>query len=203
VHQPREIAFSIRRAILQDRAEQRLLPAVGLHLGYPDQAQQTRGSRGDSGLRIFRRLVTCLRDLAEDGQRFASLASRCVDADFSGLAETRDLPNASTFCGRCEAVCPMQIPLPKLMRHWREKEFERALAPATQRYGLRLYAFLARRPRLYRLATRIASSSLGAMSGRRGRLATLPLAGGWTKHRDFPTPQGKTFHDQWKARGKA
>jgi L-lactate dehydrogenase complex protein LldF len=87
----------------------------------------------------------------------------------------------------------MQIPLPKLMRHWREKEFERALAPATQRYGLRLYAFLARRPSLYRLATRIAAASLAAMSGRRGRLATLPLAGGWTKHRDMPAPEGGTF----------
>jgi L-lactate dehydrogenase complex protein LldF len=34
----------------------------------------------------------------------------------------------------------------------------------------------------------------------RGSLTTVPLAGGWTKHRDFPVPQGKTFHDQWKAR---
>src|SRR5207244_2038152 len=28
-----------------------------------------------------------------------------------GLNKTHHLPNASTFCGRCEAVCPMQIPL--------------------------------------------------------------------------------------------
>jgi L-lactate dehydrogenase complex protein LldF len=116
-----------------------------------------------------------------------------LDPAIFGLAETRHLPNASTFCGRCEAVCPMQIPLPKLMRHWREKEFERALAPATQRYGLRLYAFLARRPRLYRLATRIAAGVLAAMGGRNGRLAALPLAGGWTKHRDMPAPEGGTF----------
>ncbi len=43
-----------------------------------------------------------------------------------GVAEGGQLPNASTFCGRCEAVCPMRIPLPKLMRTWREREFERA-----------------------------------------------------------------------------
>jgi L-lactate dehydrogenase complex protein LldF len=121
-----------------------------------------------------------------------------LDPAIFGLAETRHLPNASTFCGRCEAVCPMQIPLPKLMRHWREKEFERALAPATQRYGLRLYAFLARRPRLYRMATRIAAASLAAMGGRRGRLARLPLAGGWTRHRDMPAPAGRTFMDSYR-----
>ena len=40
-----------------------------------------------------------------------------------GVETGGQLPNASTFCGRCEAVCPMRIPLPKMMRHWREREF--------------------------------------------------------------------------------
>ena len=53
-----------------------------------------------------------------------------------GVDEGGQLPNASTFCGRCEAVCPMRIPLPKMMRHWREREFERHLTPAAVRYGL-------------------------------------------------------------------
>ncbi len=47
-----------------------------------------------------------------------------------GVEEAGNLPNASTFCGRCESVCPMKIPLPKMMRHWREREFERKLSPA-------------------------------------------------------------------------
>jgi L-lactate dehydrogenase complex protein LldF len=34
----------------------------------------------------------------------------------------------------------------------------------------------------------------------RGRFSRLPLAGGWTKYRDFPAPQGATFQSQWKAR---
>ena len=29
-----------------------------------------------------------------------------------GIERARDLPNASSFCGRCEEVCPMGIPLP-------------------------------------------------------------------------------------------
>ena len=44
-----------------------------------------------------------------------------------GVEEAGNLPNASTFCGRCESVCPVRIPLPSLMRHWREREFERHL----------------------------------------------------------------------------
>ncbi len=121
-----------------------------------------------------------------------------------GVDEAGDLPNASTFCGRCESVCPVRIPLPGLMRHWREREFERHLTPAAVRQGLALWAFLARRPRLYRLVTGIANRVLALLGRAEGRYAWLPLAGGWTKHRDFPAPQrGGTFHAQWKARGGA
>jgi L-lactate dehydrogenase complex protein LldF len=119
-----------------------------------------------------------------------------------GVDKAGHLPNASTFCGRCESVCPVRIPLPKLMRHWREREFERHLSPATIRSGLKLWAFFAARPRLYRAATGLAMRTLALLGRKRGRFKSLPMAGGWTRHRDFPTPQGRTFQDRWKA-GKA
>ncbi len=71
-----------------------------------------------------------------------------------GVDQAALLPNASTFCGKCESVCPVKIPLPGLMRHWREREFERHLTPATQRRNLALWAWAARRPALYRSITR-------------------------------------------------
>jgi L-lactate dehydrogenase complex protein LldF len=118
-----------------------------------------------------------------------------------GIEEAGALPNASTFCGRCEAVCPMRIPLPRMMRHWREREFERHLTPPVQRIGLRLWAFLARRPALYRFATGTALRLLAALGRRRGRFASLPLAGGWTAHRDLAAPQGRSFQQLWAGRG--
>jgi L-lactate dehydrogenase complex protein LldF len=117
-----------------------------------------------------------------------------------GVEEGGQLPNASTFCGRCEEVCPMRIPLPKMMRHWREREFEKHLSPRAARWGLGLWAFFATRPGLYRMATRAAVWGMGLLGRRRGRFAALPLAGGWTAHRDFPAPQGATFMQQWAAR---
>jgi L-lactate dehydrogenase complex protein LldF len=114
-----------------------------------------------------------------------------------GVEQGGQLPNASTFCGRCEAVCPMRIPLPKMMRHWREREFEKHLTPAAMRRGLGLWAWAARRPALYRLGARAASRALRLIAGRRGRIRALPFAGGWTDQRDFPAPQGPTFMDQW------
>ena len=120
-----------------------------------------------------------------------------------GVDEAGHLPNASTFCGRCEEVCPMRIPLPKMMRHWREREFERHLSPPTQRWGIRAWAYLAQRPRLYRWVMRLPIALLGKLGRRKGRFASLPLAGGWTKHRDLPAPQGKTFQQLWREKQKA
>jgi L-lactate dehydrogenase complex protein LldF len=114
-----------------------------------------------------------------------------------GLDKASNLPNASTFCGRCESVCPVRIPLPKLMRHWREREFERHLTPATVRSGLALWAFFARRPRLYRFATGAAMRTLALFGRDRGRFRSLPFAGGWTKDRDFPVPEGETFQSRY------
>jgi L-lactate dehydrogenase complex protein LldF len=117
-----------------------------------------------------------------------------------GIENARHLPNASTFCGRCEEVCPMRIPIPKMLRHWREKEFERHLQPTSQRWGLGLWAWVAKRPKLYRRATALAARVLANQAHGKGRLKKVPLAAGWTEFRDFPAPQGKTFHQLWKER---
>jgi L-lactate dehydrogenase complex protein LldF len=115
-----------------------------------------------------------------------------------GVETGGQLPNASTFCGRCEAVCPMRIPLPKMMRHWREREFEKKLTPGTVRAGLGLWAWFAQRPTLYRLAARLGNGVLRGAGRGRGRIAALPFASGWTGQRDLPAPAGQTFMDQWK-----
>jgi L-lactate dehydrogenase complex protein LldF len=120
-----------------------------------------------------------------------------------GVAEGGQLPNASTFCGRCEQVCPMRIPLPNMMRHWREREFERHLSPAAVRYGLGFWAFFAVRPTLYRLATELAMRALSLAGRSKGRFSWLPFAGGWTKYRDLTAPQGATFQAQWRAKSGA
>jgi L-lactate dehydrogenase complex protein LldF len=86
------------------------------------------------------------------------------------------------------------------MRHWREREFERHLSPATVRGGLKVWAMFATRPWAYKLATSLAMRALSLFGRKNGRFSWLPLAGGWTGHRDFPSPQGATFQAQWKAR---
>ncbi len=140
------------------------------------------------------------------GQSYGSVYSGPMGAVWTpalaSVSSAAKLPNASSFCGKCEEVCPVRIPLPSMMRHWREKEFEAHLTPSGQRWGLGVWAWLGRHPSLYRAATSIAGMGLRLIAkGRRGRrfVTALPFIGrGWTQSRDLAAPAEPTFLSQYK-----
>ncbi len=134
------------------------------------------------------------------GHAYGSVYSGPVGAALTpalvGIENTVDLPNASSFCGACESVCPVRIPLPKLLRHWRERA--RRIAPARQRFALAVWGFFAKRPAIYRLASRAAVWALARVGREAGHLRALPFAINWTASRDFPVPRSTTFQAQFK-----
>jgi len=117
----------------------------------------------------------------------------------TSLEETSALPNACTTCGRCAEVCPANIPLPDLLRDLRHEENKAGLSASRWRRGIRLYSWLSRHPRLYQALTGLVMGLLGRFGRRKGAFTRLPFAGGWTSERDFPSPQGKTFMQQYRA----
>jgi len=119
---------------------------------------------------------------------------------FTGLENARELPQATTACGQCAAVCPVGIPLPELMHKLRQETFRRGLRPWSERLGFRLWGALARAPRLYRLITRVASRYLRWLADDSGRIRVLGMAPGWTVGRDLAPPAATTFHQQYAAR---
>ena len=125
---------------------------------------------------------------------------------FTGIENALDLPHAATLCNQCGVVCPVRIPLPELLRRLREKQVERGLRPIGERLALRTWAALARRPRLYHLMTRLVVRYLNWLSDGEDRIRVMGVAPGWTANRDFPAPQGRTFHElyaQRQQRGKS
>ena len=78
----------------------------------------------------------------------------------SGNPDMRHLPEASSFCGACEAVCPVRIPLPDLMRRWRERNYADAPSAKPMKLALLVWGFFVRRPALYRIAIAIAARAL-------------------------------------------
>jgi L-lactate dehydrogenase complex protein LldF len=120
---------------------------------------------------------------------------------YVGLDKAIDLPQAATMCGECNRVCPASIPLSDLLRKLREKQMERGLRPWQERFALRAWGYVAKRPELYAVAARIGAWLLGRMGGSNRLIASLPMAGkGWTETRDMPAPSGRTFRELYKER---
>ncbi|MDI9350086.1 MAG: LutB/LldF family L-lactate oxidation iron-sulfur protein [Candidatus Symbiobacter sp.] len=120
---------------------------------------------------------------------------------FIGIEEAGALPNASSFCGRCEEVCPMKIPLPKLMRFWRDRQFVRGVGSAWGRWGVAISAWVMISPLRWGLVKGLARFGLGWMARLRGgKISHLPLAGGWFTQRDLVVSTKPSF---WRQRAAA
>jgi L-lactate dehydrogenase complex protein LldF len=108
----------------------------------------------------------------------------------------KDLPFASSFCGRCNEVCPMQIPLTKLMRKLREKPLtKRTLFAKTSMF---VWSQLAKRPRLYNLTMKAVLPCLSIAAKQNWLMNKVTGVKAWQKHRTLPTIAKTSFQDTWK-----
>jgi L-lactate dehydrogenase complex protein LldF len=120
---------------------------------------------------------------------------------YLGLEKALDLPHAATLCGACSVACPVKIPLPDLLRRLREKQVDLGLRPGKERRGIRAWSWVARRPRLYALATAIGAVFLRVLGGGDGLIGRLPFGSEWTRQRFFPAPRSwRTFRALYAAR---
>ncbi len=118
---------------------------------------------------------------------------------YVGIENAGDLPNAATFCGECQVVCPVKIPLPDLMRKLREQQFDRKLRPWSERWALKAWSFAVMRPGLYAMLATLGARIASWLGGRDKLIHRLPGIDGWTDGRDMPAPQGKTFRALYAA----
>lgn len=105
--------------------------------------------------------------------------------------------HACTLNGRCEEVCPVKIPLPKLIRSLRARSWKKGYEPLTNRFFVTAFAQLAKRPWLFQLSC---SSGVIFMKlfNRNGWIRSMPMASGWTRNRDLVAPDSQTFMRQYK-----
>ncbi|WP_353571013.1 LutB/LldF family L-lactate oxidation iron-sulfur protein [Candidatus Albibeggiatoa sp. nov. BB20] len=118
------------------------------------------------------------------------------------IEEASSLPNASTLCGRCEEVCPMKIPLPKLLREHRFNEFDKKLQPKMQSWALKLWGYMATHPSMYRFMVNKKIRILKLLS-RNGWLKRAPMSKAWTQSRDILAPEGQSFISQYQKRNSS
>jgi L-lactate dehydrogenase complex protein LldF len=93
-----------------------------------------------------------------------------------GLHRGHPLLDATTLCGACADVCPVKVPLPKLLHRLRELRVEQGYTPRSEHAGMAGFAFAARHPMFFHMGQRVSSAvwPIARWIGRKGPLARVP-----------------------------
>ena len=105
-----------------------------------------------------------------------------------GFKDFSHLSFASTLCGKCAEVCPVQIPLPELLLANRRKSVEQNLRPVAEKWMMKGFE-------------KISSKRIGYdfMPGKLKNIGTFALRfWGWGPKRSTPTFADKSFSQQYK-----
>lgn len=112
----------------------------------------------------------------------------------SGIERYAELPRASSLCGACQDVCPVEIDLPRLLVELRDAT--RARQPLAKRLGMGLWKWLMHSPVLFGWSQRVLRRVLrGGADGWISR--GFGPAGDWTKVRDLPPLPRSSFRERW------
>jgi L-lactate dehydrogenase complex protein LldF len=117
------------------------------------------------------------------------------------------LAQASSLCGACKDICPVDIDLPKMLTRVRagkidEKEGKRKEGAGLSSIAtllLRIYSRVARSPKLFTASQKFAALGSFLLAPISGWLH-LPAVTGWGYSKDFPRFAGKTFRERYSRR---
>lgn len=148
-------------------------------------------------------LNTCPVYRTTGGHAYGSVYSGPIGAVvtplLAGLENASPLPFASSLCGKCKDVCPVDIDLPHMLLDLRHDAVQAGYSPILWGVGMRGWALASRFPRLFDLGERLVRWGIRLLPRR------LPLPGplgGWTRYRDLPPAGPKSFRQMWHERQK-
>jgi L-lactate dehydrogenase complex protein LldF len=117
-----------------------------------------------------------------------------------GLDTSLETITACTMNGHCQQACPMDIPLPEMIRQHREAVFEQQKSSTLERSGLALWKKLALKPGLYQFVTSLDAWLIKLLGTYPALQRFTPFLGNWNKGRALMRSSGKTFQSQLKTR---
>ncbi len=94
-----------------------------------------------------------------------------------GMDKIHPLIDATTLCGACVEVCPVRVPLVKLLTMLREERVNKGLTPFTERAAMAMYGVVTNKQSVFSVAqrtSRILWPVLSRIAGK-GRLDRLPV----------------------------
>jgi L-lactate dehydrogenase complex protein LldF len=142
------------------------------------------------------------------GYAYGWFISGPIGAIFSpqilGTEAARELPYASSLCGACVDVCPVKIPITRILLHLRRRVAEGdetvpATAPRTTRLAARVGRWTLGTGWLYRLGLRVMALVERPLVRDGWAKALPPPLDRWTKVRPMPAFRGG-FRSWWRRR---
>jgi L-lactate dehydrogenase complex protein LldF len=130
---------------------------------------------------------------------------KMISPHMLGLEATTNLPTASTLCGACGEVCPVKIPIPKILLRLREESVkpksEQPQVMKGQGSGRNSVEALIWKAwaQVHKSPTMYAISMWGLT---RFRFLMPKKLGGWTSVRTAPKPAATTLHQRINAKQK-
>ncbi len=116
----------------------------------------------------------------------------------TGLENASPLPHASTLCGMCKQVCPVDIDIPRMLLDLRHELVQQGMGDTVWNVGMKAWAFGNRSPGRFVFGGKAAARATNLLKPK-----SLPgPLGGWTRHRTTPKFAPKSFHQLWQEQEK-
>ena len=131
------------------------------------------------------------------GAVYAGPIGAVITPLLNGLGNASPLPNASSLCGACKQVCPVDIDLPRMLLDLRHDLVEEGIGTFGWHQGLQAWAIGNSNATLFEMGGKVAKVGQRITGNR------LPgVLGNWQKYRDFPDFAEKPFRQLWRERKK-
>jgi L-lactate dehydrogenase complex protein LldF len=108
-----------------------------------------------------------------------------------GVKAYGDLAKASSLCGACEEVCPVRIPIPRMLLQLRDETFQ--AGANTDNIPWKVFSMGATKPFVWKS---------GLMLLPLAPMAPHPLKSAWKSSRDLPKNDQESFRAWWSKRKK-
>ena len=115
-----------------------------------------------------------------------------------GYKDFKDLPYACSLCTACDSVCPVKIPLSKLILRHRRVMAEEGITPKAERRAIKMFAYANSHPGLWKVGMMAGAHAASWFINGGKTPLKVGAIGDWMEARDLPDADGESFRSWFK-----
>ena len=115
-----------------------------------------------------------------------------------GYKDFKDLPYACSLCTACDSVCPVKIPLSKLILRHRRVMAEEGITPKAERRAIKMFAYANSHPGLWKVGMMAGAHAASWFINGGKTPLKVGAIGDWMEARDLPNADGESYRSWFK-----